>query len=505
MRAEPGPAETRRSLLIKSRLTPEEASAVEYAKAAKVGTGRREPNLLEGFVVLTQHRREYPNGASSCQILGRVTLGPRGQVRGIGGLEDWADTVLSGSVGWNNMEMKKAGVFTGRETGYRAEPVPGMDVRTTIDASIQQILSEELGRCMQEHTPLGATGIVLDPRNGDVLGMVSKPGVDLSDPDAPALIASNPELMRNRAMMLYEPGSVLKPLTVALALEVGVVKPTEDVPCQHGYTPDARPIRCEAHRSSIPASGQNVPRMIVAKSCNVAAAKLAVRLGATRLHEGLSRFGLFERTAIQLPGEAVGWSLTDPVRGRRSRDDVARVGFGQGITVTPLHLAAAFAVFANGGILHHPRIVRSYGYPGRPPAKEYYVGGGVSVLSPRVANEIRSYLGSVVEVGTGKPARLNSYTTGGKTGTAQKVKERRYAGYIASFIGMVPLRNPRAVIAIVVDEPHNGYHGSQAAAPTWARVAERLMDYWHVAPDKRKDAESPSQQYEGTSSEAMGD
>lgn len=474
--------ETERRCVIKDSVTVEEAQAVEYVLKHKPNPKSSEPHILQGTVMHSGSERTYIGGDTSAAVIGRVTNGPLGTLRGIGGLEDWADAALGGSVGWYRQRVDSARRPNPLMPARRAQAVQGLDVRLTLDLNIQRICAAELDQCMAEHTPVGATAIVLDPATGDVLGMVSRPSLDLSMPDLGRALVAAPECLTNRALLAYEPGSVMKPITVSIALDDGTVSTTQVIDCGGSFVPGKRSIRCEAHKSSTPPAGTNTPRMIIAKSCNVATAKIALALGAARLHAGLKRFGLLDPTGVQMPGDAAGWSPTGSAK-RPGRDDIARIGFGQSVTVTPLGLAAAFGAIANDGVLMRPRLISSFSLPNGDPVREFRVDRIGQAISPTTAAEMRSYLMSVVQLGTGKNARVSGYTTAGKTGTAQKVKHGAYQGYIASFIGFVPATAPRAVIAVVVDEPQNGYHGSQAAAPAWARIADRLMQYWHVPPD----------------------
>jgi stage V sporulation protein D (sporulation-specific penicillin-binding protein) len=487
--------------VIKTDLTLQEATAVRYLLKRRPDEDALRPHPLVGFVLSHTYERSYASGDTSTAILGRTKAGVRNMLRGDGGLEDWGDTILAGSIGWYRQRVRPGERLNPLRPARSAASVQGMDLHLTIDLNIQRICARELEQCMKDHTPLGATAIVLDPKTGDVLGMVSRPSADIS---AGGLKSENLEVIRNRALMAYEPGSVMKPITISLALEAGVLRPDKDIPCTGSFVPGKRRVRCEAHRTAPSAPGQNTPRIIIAKSCNVATGITALRLGAHRLHAGLERFGLLRPTGVQLPGDVRGFSRTDPVLGSPSRDDVARVGFGQSITVTPLALATAFGVFANDGVLIRPRIIRSYGYPQAAPVKVYPSDPGERVLSCTVAAEMRDYLRSVVLVGTGKNAAIHGYTTAGKTGTASKVKGGAYSGYVASFIGMAPATKPRVIIAVVVDEPHNGYHGSQAAAPTWGRIAADIMDYLKVPPDAPATTAGPKDR-KATDSGPVGD
>ncbi len=482
----PGQGETKRQRIIKNEATLAEVQAIEYFLAHRPNDrDRSEPHLLDGIVVRKLSERSVTDGDVSAAILGRTVVGPMGILRGLGGIEQWADAALAGSIGWRSGSVDRSRRLNPLMPYRRASATPGMEVGLTLDAEVQRICARALDACMATHRPIGATAIVMDPHTGDILGMVSRPSVDLQSPDLGAILAKHPEYDRNRALMLYEPGSALKPITVAIALEDGELRDDESIPCSGAFTPGNRMLRCEAHKSNTPAPGTNTPEMIVAKSCNVGVARISLRLGWARLNEGLRNCGFFAQTGIQLYNDQPGYTVVRRPEDVPSRDDIARIGFGQSISISPLALTAVYGALANGGRLIQPRIISYFGAPGSPAQRRYPVHRNDRIFTKEVAEEVRGYLRAVVVRGTGrKVAEVPGYTTAGKTGTAQKVDNGAYRGHIATFVGFVPATKPRAVITVVVDEPsQNGYHGSQAAAPYWKRIAEDLMTHLHVASD----------------------
>jgi cell division protein FtsI/penicillin-binding protein 2 len=276
----------------------------------------------------------------------------------------------------------------------------------------------------------------------------------------------------------------MKPITLCIASAEGLISPSEVFPCPGYRMLDGKRIGCEAHRSSTPAPGTNTPRMVIAKSCNTATSLIANRIGGTRLGAGMERFGLLAPTGVQLLGDRAGWLEARKPASDQSRGAVARIGFGQSVMISPLALTAAFGAIVNRGVLMRPRIVQALTDQANRVIQEFPVEEAGRAVPREVADTMVTYLQAAVTEGTGKLARLDGFTTGGKTGTASKVKGDTYSEHVASFIGYVQAGERRIVIAVVVDEPKNGYHGGQAAAPTFRRIAKELVLHWHVAPDK---------------------
>jgi cell division protein FtsI/penicillin-binding protein 2 len=471
-----GPGEHARNRIIKDDVTVAEENAVRWFL-----NNKPYKDLLRGTVCSVWQERVYAGGDSSTALIGLTLPGAYGTTIGSHGLERFANTALAGSIGWLEARVDPNGVPIPSATATMVSVADGANVRLTVDLDVQRICAAALDQCVKEHTPEGATAIVLDPASGDVLGMVSRPSRDPSDRSP--MDTSQTQLI-NRALELYEPGSVLKPITWCIALSAGVARTDEVFNCPGYIVVRGKRIGCEAHRSRTPAAGENVPRMVIAKSCNTATATVGMRLRGKRLAEGLRRFGLLDSTGIQLPGDRAGYLEGHMVGSQLGQGSVARIAFGQAIMASPLALTAAYGAIVNHGVLMRPRLIQSLRDAANRVIREVPVERVGQAVTPQVADEMASYLQTCVQKGTGVKAAVTGYITGGKTGTARKakVRTRGYEGHIASFIGYIMAGKKPVVISVVVDEPHNGYHGSVAAAPTWQRIAQQLMLHWHIPP-----------------------
>jgi cell division protein FtsI (penicillin-binding protein 3) len=290
--------------------------------------------------------------------------------------------------------------------------------------------------------------------------------------------ASDDQLMDRAVGAAYEPGSTFKLITLASAVAEGIARPSEVVDCQMGSIVVAGRLIHDWH-----SFGLLTVADVLAHSSDVGAIKIGLRLGALRFYHYIRAFGFGQLTGIELPGENRGllrrlenWTASS----------IGSLAMGQEISATPVQMITAVSSIANGGLLCHPHIVRE-------------IRWGASVELARVpdprrsldataAATLRQMMEGVVLEGTGKQAALNGHSVAGKTGTAQKIDPAtgRYSAtqYVASFIGFLPARNPRAVVYVVVDEPHgSAYYGAQVAAPVFQAICQRLMGYWQVPPD----------------------
>ncbi|MDE7463824.1 MAG: PASTA domain-containing protein, partial [Clostridiales bacterium] len=323
-----------------------------------------------------------------------------------------------------------------------------------------------------------ASMIVMDVNDGGILAMAKSPAFDLNDPPRNDLDLLN-ELSRNTMIVdMYEPGSTFKIFTTAAALEAGVVSDNDTFFCAGSRTVDGQRIRCwrsKGHGSQHLAEG-------VKNSCNCVFMDLAARLGTERFYDALEKFGLGKKTGIDFAGESGGMLMKEsnvkPV-------DLARIGFGQAVAVTPLQLITGVCSVINGGTLYKPYLVG---------AVDSYDGTNLATRMPEVvgrtvseetSRKMREYLVGVVANGGGSKAGVAGYAIGGKTGTAQK-----YAGvaiaqgkYISSFIGFAPAENPKYAVLMIVDEPQGYmYYGSLVAAPYAGDVFGKIFDYAGIAP-----------------------
>ena len=413
---------------------------------------------LAGVHLHPERRRFYPNGQLAAAYLGFADR----DGRGLSGLELVFDTELRGSVAALPARRDARGnILLALYSG--TEGRSGRPVRLSLDARLQHFAERALERALERSGARRGTLVALDPRNGDLLAIAEVPGFDPN-----RFWLEDPESFRARAFVdAFEPGSTLKPFTIALAIEEGLVEPEEEFDCEGGswQVLDRRIHDFKPH-------GILAVRDILRLSSNIGAAKIADRLGSQRLVEGLRRFGFGARTGSGFPGEAPG-----VVRdlGEAQAVERANLAFGQGLSVTTLQLASAAAVLANGGRRITPRLALDEdGSVDRP---------GERVVSERTAATVMEMLRAAVARGTGRAASLPNHEVAGKTGTAQKVVDGRYSRdrHVASFVGIVPALNPQLVVAVVLDEPQRGYTGGAVAAPVFREVASFAVEQLAVS------------------------
>ncbi len=451
-------ATDRRFVWIERKLEPERAAAVRELD-------------LGGVFLLPESKRYYPLGRLAAQVLGYVGT----DNSGLAGLEFLYDAEVASEPGKRRVvrDAKRGTVLL---PNLDEEPTPGQDLHLTLDAAIQHVVERELAAAIASSGARGGVVVVLEPATGAILAMASQPSFDPND-----FAASPRRHWRNRAVEdAFEPGSTFKMLTLAAALEAGVVDPLETIDCEMGGTVVAG-ARIDDHARF----GMLTTRQIIAKSSNVGAIKLGAAAGRQRLYDTIRAFGFGRRTGVDLPSENAGivWPLD-----QWSQRAPAYISFGHGISVTALQMTRAFAAIANGGRLMEPYVVARLGDG---PARAPRLAG--QPIAPSSVLQVRSMLESVVLEGTAKSAALDGHRAAGKTGTAQKVvRGRGYVDgkYVASFIGFAPIKQPALVAAIVLDEPWPRYHGGEVAAPVFRKIASQALLYLGIEPD-RDDAPRP--------------
>lgn len=450
-----------------------------------------------GFPATT--RRVALHGTRAAHILGFTD--PRGNEARLG-IESSQDAQLTGTAVKAKYEFDGFGLIPGTEQPVlekgmpaalrnRTRPIPGADITLTIDAELQHDVEQSLGAAVVRHQAEAGVAIVLDASNGDILAMASAPTYNINDArnpkDAPP---QDHKSRRNWCVELpYEPGSTLKTLTIAAALEKKVVGPTATFHCTGARRILNNRIHCAAHGSFTHGHGTQDLAGVLTHSCNLATAECGERLGAKNLYRFLTDFGLGSRTKVGLPFEARG-QLRNPSRSVWQPIDLANISFGQGLSVTPLQLAAAYTTFVDG-TYHAPRLIQSYRQPDTGKRTDIAAVPGRRVLSEATAREMREMLRAVVERGTGQLAQMTGYTAGGKTGTAQISENGRYGGrYVASFIGLAPLDKPRFVILTMVRAPKGAEHfGGTVAGPVFKEIAEKALLLHRIPQDKRGDSQ----------------
>ena len=418
---------------------------------------------LPGLGFYAEERRSYPQRSVAAQVLGYVGI----DGNGLAGLELQFDHELAGRPGKETLVKDPRGrVIDVQEE--KAE-VPGRDLYLTLDHSIQSNAEEVLRATVRKWGAKSASAVVLDPRTGSILAMAVQPGYDANRyPSAPR------DLQRNRAVTdTYEPGSTYKLVTVAAALSEGLVSPSTRFTLPYTIEVADRVIHDAEERDTVNYS----VAQILAHSSNIGAITLAEMLGQTRLSRWISRFGFGHTTGVDFPGESPGIVLPPE---KWSGSTIGNVPIGQGIAVTPVQMAAAYAAIANGGIWSRPHLVDHVAGGGRPSLHRH------RMVSTRVAAEVMAMLKDVVAEGTGQFAAIPGYQVAGKTGTAQKPdSDGGYATdrYVSSFVGIVPASRPRLVVLVTVDEPRGAIWGGVVAAPAFQQLARFDLQYLEVQPD----------------------
>jgi len=436
-------------------------NALKSVARARPATDVRLTSWLDGVDVVEEPCRRYPYGAIASALIGFTDL----DERGLAGVEYLFEGTLGATHGLIEGVLGAAGQIVVGTRVVRTPPKNGREIQLTIDANIQSIAEDCLQEVMKKHQPAGACAIVMDVRTGDLLAVANMPRIDLNRWKQ-EIKKHGLGVARNMAMVfLFEPGSTLKPITIAAAMQAGIVGNRSSFYCKGSLRIGKHTIHCAWHNGSRAHGHQNLEE-VVAHSCNIATAQIGIQLGANALYDAVQRFGLLDKPVVGSQSGRVG----RPEEWQKIR--LANIAFGQGIQVTPLGLAAAYAAIANDGIYVKPRLLLNE------PVQTH------AALSPEVARQMREYLKAVVDEGTGKLARVKGYEIAGKTGTAQKVipGKRGYAHgkYVASFVGFAPADDPRIVVLVVIDEPRNGHFGGVVAAPAFAEITERVLAYLGV-------------------------
>jgi cell division protein FtsI (penicillin-binding protein 3) len=426
-------------------------------KAARLA---REEHAGLGFYA--EERRTYPQGPVASQVLGFAG----DDNIGLAGLELSLDPLLRGRPGAETVVRDPFGRVV--DVISTTDEREGQDVFLTLDHGIQTNAEQVLARTVKRWRAKAATAIVLDPRTGEILAMAVAPGFD-----ANKFAKSRPDRQRNRAVSdTYEPGSTFKLITVASVLAEGLVEPRTAFTLPGSIRVADRVI----HEHEPRGTQRMTVSKILSHSSNVGAVTLAQLLGRGRLAAWIERFGFGRTTGLDFPGESPGIVLPPE---RWSGSTIGNVPIGQGIAVTALQMASAYATIANGGVSVRPHLVDHVA--ARPPARAVRR----RVVSGVVADQMRAMLTGVVAEGTGQLAAVPGYRVAGKTGTAAKPDGNGYSTsrYVASFVGFVPASDPRLVVAVTVDEPRGAIWGGVVAAPAFQEIARFDLQYLEVPPD----------------------
>ncbi len=439
---------------------------------------------LKGIFFQKEFQRFYPDNNIAAQVLGYVGVDDNG----LGGLEQKFDEQLHGTPGEMLTAMDARRQVLGSS---EHEPEPGRNMVLTIDENIQYMAEKALDHTMERTKALNGTVVVQDSHTGQILALAIRPDFNPND-----YRHTTPERLRNHAVSdVYEPGSTFKLVTYATALDQKVVTPDDMIDCQGGQiTLAGRVIHDDKSDRGL---GVVSVATALARSSDVAAVKLALKVGPDKFYDSIRAFGFGSRSGVELPGETRG--LLAPVK-KWGASSIGSIAIGQEVAVTPVQLVTMVSTIANGGVYLPPHIL----FPGQVDsptqqslaAQPFKAGedlpnplpdGSHRVISTMAAAQMRKMMEGVVLFGTGKPAQLNGYSSGGKTGTAQKIDPNTHkyskSMHIASFTGFAPVNNPVISVAVVIDTPQGDYYGTSVSAPVFAEVAQQVLEYLGVPHD----------------------
>ena len=461
---------------IARRLSPEAAAKVKALN-------------LKGVYPQKEFQRFYPDSEIAAQVLGYVGVDDNG----LGGMEQKFDSRLHGEPGRMYAALDARRHVMG---STEREPQPGDNLVLTIDENIQFIAEKALDAAMLRTRAANGTVVVQDVHTGQILALAIRPTFDPND-----FRHTTPALLRDHAVSdVYEPGSTFKLATYASALDLGIVKPDDMIDCQGGaITFNGRTI----HDDKSDHYGVITIHEALEHSSDVAAVKLALRMGPDRFYQYIRNFGFGTKSGVELPGETRGLLRPPPKWGSTS---IGSIAIGQEVAVTPIQLVSMVSTIANGGIFLPPHMLltsqdkNSQGQQNTQlAAQPFHAGeelpdplppGAHRVISTMTAAQMRKMMEGVVLYGTGKQAQLNGYSSGGKTGTAQKIDPATHTYsktmHFASFAGIAPVNSPVIAVAVVLDDPKGGgvsYYGGAASAPVFTQVAQDTLEYLGVPHD----------------------
>jgi cell division protein FtsI/penicillin-binding protein 2 len=426
-----------------------------------------------GLFTVDSVRREYPSGKLASQLIGYVDSNNSGTLGS--GIEHEYNSVLGGHPGEQLEVRGPGGVPLSTVTLRRAQQ--GRDVQLTIDRSIQQKVQSVLDATVSRTGAHNATALVLDPRNGSILAMATAPGYDNNKVHDLSTKQFDRDTHNMAVEYSYEPGSTFKVVTMGAALTAGFVTPQTQFRIPYAIKVGDRVV----HDDAVRPTRTFTAAQILQQSSNVGTVTIAELVHKQPLYDWIRRWGFGSPTHIGLPAEAWG-AVMPPDKWYSS--SIGNIPIGQGISVTPLQMAAMYAGIANGGVIVEPHVVKKIG--GRPAPKPV----SRRVLSPTVDHTLVNMLKGVVDTaaGTGTRASVPGYTVAGKTGTAQVALPHSLGystrNYVASFVGFLPADNPRVEVLVVVNSPRTNIFGGIVAAPAFQQIATYLTKDLAIPPDK---------------------
>ena len=449
-------------------------SEITVRKNVDAVTGKKLINLgLDGVYFSADYKRCYAYPEFLAQVVGFTDADNVGQ----NGLEGYYDKYIKGIAGSELVQSDNGGKEISTKERFYIPPVKGANVYTSLDINIQAYCEQAVYAATEEWKAKGATVAVMRANDGGIVAMAQSPSYSLDDLPRDDVEKLNAYSKNKMIVDVYEPGSTFKIFTTAIAIENGVVNDNSRFFCAGHRMVDGQRIRCWRSRGH---GSQNLAEG-VKNSCNCVFMDLALRLGTDKLYEGLKSFGFGAKTGVDFFGESSGLMMNST---KVKSVDLARIGFGQAIAVTPVQMLVGVCEAVNGGKKVSPHFVEKIAYDDGKTLYEFS-SPDVRIIGERTSAEMRTLLENVVKEGSGKKASVSGYRIGGKTGTAQKYENGHIATgkYVSSFVGFAPADDPEYVILMTVDEPSSGaYYGSIVAAPYVGDIFSKIFAYEQIAP-----------------------
>ena len=413
---------------------------------------------INGIETRKEYKRFYPEGEVMAHVVGFTNVEDAGQE----GIELASDKNLAGKTGSRRVIKDRLGRIVEDIEAVR-EPHDGKDLTLSIDSKIQYIAYTHLKDALEKHKAKAGGAVVLDVNTGEVLALVNLPTYN---PNDRKILTGNQ--LRNRVMTdTFEPGSTMKPFTVALALETGRVTPETQIQTAPGSMTIGTATIHDAHKQGVLSVAQ-----VIQKSSNIGTVKMALQMPAQEMWEMFTTLGFGQQPKFGFPGAVAGrlrnYKTWRPI-------EQATMSYGHGVSVSLIQMARAYLIFARNGDTIPLTFQQSSGFP-----------AGHRVISEKTAQQVRMMLESVTEPGgTATQARVAGYRVAGKTGTAHKLEGGRYVNkYVGDFVGFAPVSNPRIVVAVMIDEPTSGgYYGGTVAAPVFSAITANVLRSMNVTPD----------------------
>ncbi len=476
---------------------------VDKEKTDTLRTWMNENNITEGINIDEDTKRYYPNNNLASQIIG--FCGSDNQ--GLDGIEAKYDETLSGTKGSIKRHTDAKGGEIGTEGENYIPAIDGNDLILTIDMNIQSIIEKHLKEaCIDNICTDGGNIVVMNPKNGDILGMATYPSYNLNEPfeaytdelkqnwgsmSQEDKTKSLQAVWRNRAITdTYEPGSTFKTITASAALEEGIVTDIDkqgEFSCTGGI--EIAGVRIKCWRYYRPHGAESL-RQALMNSCNPVFIGLGQKIGVTKYFEYLKKFGLLEITGVDLPGEANSIFIKQEKAGPV---ELATISFGQRFEITPLQLVTAVSAIANGGTLVKPKVVKKIVDSQTGEITEVETQTKGTAISKETTEKVLSMMESVVSEGTGKNAKVAGYRIGGKTGTSEDgVNTNKY---VTSFLGVAPIEDPQVVMLITLYNPtgEGGHQGGGVAAPIGGKIFSEILPYLEVSQGNQEEIEVVNQ------------